>query len=55
MKERLDTFQHVHNAGINICCGGIMGMGETVEDRVLFLEQLLKLPHNLQALYQLIV
>lgn len=44
--ERLETLKHVHDSGMNICCGGIMGMGETVEDRVEFLESLLQLPQK---------
>jgi biotin synthase len=43
-QERIDTLQHVHNAGINVCCGGILGMGETREDRISLLLQLNKLP-----------
>ncbi|MCD8573617.1 MAG: biotin synthase, partial [Gammaproteobacteria bacterium] len=35
---------HVHQAGINVCCGGILGMGETREDRVQFLVGLKQLP-----------
>ena len=31
--DRLQTIQHVRDAGINVCCGGIIGMGETREDR----------------------
>ncbi|HCE59312.1 MAG TPA: biotin synthase BioB [Wolbachia sp.] len=33
-KDRLDTLEHVRNAGIKVCCGGILGMGETNEDRI---------------------
>lgn len=33
-KDRLNTLQHVRNAGIKVCCGGILGMGETNEDRI---------------------
>ncbi len=33
-QERLDTLDHVRSAGINVCCGGIIGMGEDVSDRV---------------------
>lgn len=32
-QERLDTLGHVRDAGINVCCGGIVGMGEGVKDR----------------------
>jgi biotin synthase len=33
-QDRLDTLTHVRDAGINVCCGGIVGMGEGREDRV---------------------
>lgn len=39
-EDRLSTLNHVREAGINVCCGGIMGMGETQEDRISFLQQL---------------
>jgi biotin synthase len=29
-EDRLETLGHVRNAGINVCCGGIVGMGETL-------------------------
>lgn len=32
--DRLETLEHVRQAGIKICCGGILGMGETVADRI---------------------
>lgn len=32
-QERLDTLEHVRDAGINVCCGGIIGMGEEMNDR----------------------
>lgn len=32
--ERLETLEHVHNAGISVCCGGIVGLGESHEDRI---------------------
>jgi biotin synthase len=35
-QDRLDTLEAVRDAGINVCCGGIVGMGETREDRVDF-------------------
>lgn len=35
--DRLNTIQHVRDAGITVCCGGIIGMGETDEDRIRFL------------------
>ena len=43
-KDRLDTLENVGEAGINICCGGILGMGEAMEDRVKLLVTLSKLP-----------
>lgn len=33
-QDRLDTLKTVEKANINVCCGGILGMGETVEDRL---------------------
>jgi len=38
--DRLLTLEHVRAAGINVCCGGIVGMGETREDRVGFVHAL---------------
>lgn len=35
--DRLNTLEHVREAGINVCCGGIVGLGETREDRIEFL------------------
>jgi biotin synthase len=31
--DRLETLQHVSGAGIQVCCGGIIGMGESIDDR----------------------
>lgn len=42
--DRLKTLNHVQACGINICCGGILGMGESQEDRISLLEQLANLP-----------
>jgi biotin synthase len=42
--DRLQTLEHVRNSGINVCCGGIIGMGETREDRIELLLQLANLP-----------
>lgn len=42
-QDRLDTLQHVHHAGLEVCCGGILGMGESREDRVQFLLALTQL------------
>ena len=35
--ERMATLQLVRSAGLDVCCGGIIGMGETAEDRIDFL------------------
>ncbi|HHF7343848.1 TPA: biotin synthase BioB [Legionella feeleii] len=35
--DRLDTIENVRKAGINVCCGGILGLGESREDRIEFL------------------
>lgn len=43
-QDRLDTLEHVRSAGMAVCCGGIMGMGETRADRVGFLHALATLP-----------
>jgi biotin synthase len=44
--DRLDTLQHVRDAGINVCSGGIVGMGEQQSDRISFLQQLANLPQH---------
>src|SRR5471032_2485115 len=41
---RLDTLDHVRDAGIHVCCGGIVGMGEGLEDRVGMIATLAGLP-----------
>ncbi len=45
-EDRLDTLATVREAGINVCCGGIVGMGETREDRVGFVHALATLPRH---------
>jgi len=45
-EDRIDTLGHVRDAGINVCCGGIIGMGETAEDRVGMLHALATLPEH---------
>ena len=45
-RDRLDTLQRVRDAGINVCCGGIIGMGETVDDRASLLQTLACLPRH---------
>jgi len=42
--DRIETLEHVREAGINVCCGGIVGMGETRADRVGFIHALATLP-----------
>jgi len=45
-QDRLDSLKHVRNAGISVCCGGIIGMGETRLDRYSLLQQLAnQMPH----------
>jgi biotin synthase len=41
--DRLDTLRAVANAGISVCCGGIIGMGETEDDRLMMLVELANL------------
>jgi len=43
-QERLDTLENVRASGMAVCCGGIVGMGESREDRVGFLHALATLP-----------
>jgi biotin synthase len=45
-QERLDTLGHVRDAGIHVCCGGIVGMGESAEDRVGMIATLANLPEH---------
>lgn len=45
-QDRLDTLQAVRDAGINVCCGGILGMGETSLDRAQLLHTLATLPQH---------
>ena len=45
-QERLDTLEEVRSAGMAVCCGGIVGMGETRSDRVGFLHALATLPRH---------
>ncbi|MFN3945860.1 MAG: biotin synthase BioB [Allosphingosinicella sp.] len=44
--DRLDTLEHVRASGMAVCCGGIVGMGESREDRVGFLHALATLPRH---------
>ena len=43
-QDRLDTLSHVRDAGIHVCCGGIVGMGETRNDRIGMVHALATLP-----------
>jgi biotin synthase len=49
LDDRLDTLGEVRRAGINVCSGGIVGMGETREDRVGFIHTLATLPDHPQS------
>jgi len=44
--DRLNTLTHVREAGINVCCGGIVGLGESREDRISMLCELANLPEH---------
>ena len=46
MQDRLDTLAHVRDAGMAVCCGGIVGMGEAREDRIGMLVTLANLPKH---------
>ncbi len=41
--DRLETLDHVQEAGMSVCCGGIIGMGESIEDRINLLIELTRL------------
>jgi biotin synthase len=45
-QDRLDTLEAVRNAGIHVCCGGILGMGESELDRAQMLHTLATLPQH---------
>jgi biotin synthase len=45
-QDRLDTLERVRDAGINVCCGGIVGMGESDTDRANLLIELANLPKH---------
>ena len=47
--DRLDTLEHVREAGLKVCCGGIIGMGEAPADRAELLRQLANLPEHPQS------
>jgi biotin synthase len=48
-QDRLDTLSAVRDAGINVCCGGILGLGESEADRVGLLHALATLPEHPQS------
>ncbi len=48
-QERLDTLDHVRQAGINVCSGGIIGMGESDSDRAGLLQTLANQPEHPQS------
>lgn len=48
-EDRLETLGHVRQAGMKVCCGGIVGMGEARADRVGMLAQLANLPEHPQS------
>lgn len=45
-QDRLDTLQNVRDSGMKVCSGGIVGMGETADDRVGFMQALVNLPKH---------
>ncbi|MBL7234963.1 MAG: biotin synthase BioB [Komagataeibacter hansenii] len=45
-QDRLDTLENVRDAGINVCCGGIVGMGEDTTDRAGMIAALASLPRH---------
>ena len=45
-QDRLNTIENVRQAGMSVCCGGIVGMGETVADRVDLLHTLATMPEH---------
>jgi biotin synthase len=48
-QDRLDTLEHIRQAGLKTCCGGIVGMGETREQRAGLLQTLANLPEHPQS------
>ena len=45
-QDRLETINNVGLAGIKVCCGGILGLGETRDDRISFIHALTELPYK---------
>lgn len=48
--DRLNTLEHVREAGINVCCGGIIGLGENTKDRAAMLGVLANMPLHPESL-----
>lgn len=48
-QDRLDTLERVRSAGMNVCCGGIVGMGESADDRAAMLVTLANQPTHPQS------
>jgi biotin synthase len=48
-EDRLETLENVREAGLSVCCGGIVGMGESAEDRVGMIHALATLPSHPQS------
>ncbi len=48
-QDRLDTLTNLREEDINVCCGGIIGMGESETDRAALLQQLANLPEHPQS------
>ena len=49
-EDRIETLKNVSNAGLKVCCGGIVGMGESVEDRAKMLLTLTALPKEPESI-----
>lgn len=45
-EERLETLEHIRKAGVTVCCGGIIGLGETHADRIEMLQTLANMPQH---------
>ncbi len=48
-EDRLQTLEYLREANIKVCCGGILGLGETRQDRMSLLKQLANLPQHPQS------
>ena len=49
MDDRIETLNYVRSAGLNVCCGGIVGMGESLDDRIDMLHALATMPLHPQS------